>query len=148
MIGMGAVRAQQSAPTTPPATARVAPTAPPAGGGFTAWVLAKQADYNQKLAATIREIRTGDPLVATLLLGALSFAYGVLHAAGPGHGKAIISSYVLANERTVRRGIVLSFMAAFFQALIGDRILVAVLSLVFKAHRGPTRRRRRPGSRP
>jgi ABC-type nickel/cobalt efflux system permease component RcnA len=41
----------------------------------------------------------------------------VLHAAGPGHGKAVISSYVLADGRTVRRGVLLSFMAAGVQAL-------------------------------
>jgi ABC-type nickel/cobalt efflux system permease component RcnA len=59
------------------------------------------------------------------LLG-LSFVYGVLHAAGPGHGKAVISSYVLASEQTVRRGITLSFLAAMFQAL-SALILVAIL---------------------
>ncbi len=47
----------------------------------------------------------------------LSFAYGVFHAAGPGHGKAVLSSYMLANEVALRRGIVLSFAAALVQAL-------------------------------
>lgn len=103
-----------------------------AGGGFYEWVAAKQSDYNRRLAALIREIRTGDPTTATLLLAVLSFVYGVLHAAGPGHGKAIISSYVLANEQTVRRGILLSFMAAAFQA-VSAILLVAVLVLVFRA---------------
>ena len=61
--------------------------------------------------------RRPSPLSATLMLAALSFAYGVLHAAGPGHGKAVISSYVLADGRTVRRGILLAFLAALIQAL-------------------------------
>ncbi|KQT45252.1 hypothetical protein ASG43_13330 [Aureimonas sp. Leaf454] len=52
-----------------------------------------------------------------LLLVGLSFAYGIFHAAGPGHGKAVISSYVLANEVQLRRGIVLSFVSALLQAL-------------------------------
>ena len=38
------------------------------------------------------------------VLGLLSFLYGIFHAAGPGHGKVVISSYVLANEAQVRRG--------------------------------------------
>jgi nickel/cobalt exporter len=50
------------------------------------------------------------------LLG-LSFTYGILHAAGPGHGKAVISSYLIANGETWRRGVVLSFASAFLQAL-------------------------------
>ena len=43
--------------------------------------------------------------------------YGILHAVGPGHGKTIISSYVVANEETVRRGVIISFIAAGLQAL-------------------------------
>lgn len=52
---------------------------------------------------------------AALLVG-LSFLYGIFHAAGPGHGKAVISSYVLANEVQLRRGIALSFVSALLQA--------------------------------
>ena len=113
-------------------TAGTVAPAPPSQGGFYAWVAARQGEYNKRLADTIREIKTGDPWVAALLLAGLSFAYGVLHAAGPGHGKAIISSYVLANERTVRRGIALSFLAALFQAL-SALILVFVLVFAFQA---------------
>ena len=51
------------------------------------------------------------------LLG-LSFLYGIFHAAGPGHGKAVISSYVVANEETWRRGVVLSFASALLQAFV------------------------------
>lgn len=50
-------------------------------------------------------------------LVALSFGYGVFHAAGPGHGKAVLSAYLLANERERRRGVLLSFAAAGVQAL-------------------------------
>jgi ABC-type nickel/cobalt efflux system permease component RcnA len=54
---------------------------------------------------------------AGAMLVALSFAYGVLHALGPGHGKAVIASYAVANEQTVRRGVALSFASAFMQGL-------------------------------
>ena len=57
---------------------------------------------------------------------ALSFLYGVVHAVGPGHGKTIISSYVVANEETVRRGVLISFIAAGLQALTAV-VLVGVL---------------------
>ncbi len=65
-------------------------------------------------------------------LGGLSFVYGVLHAAGPGHGKAVLASYMVANERALRRGIVLSFLAALLQAAVAVA-LVGLLSLVFHA---------------
>jgi nickel/cobalt transporter (NicO) family protein len=52
-----------------------------------------------------------------VMLAALSFIYGVVRAVGPGHGKTIISSYVVANEETARRGVIISFIAAGLQAL-------------------------------
>ena len=96
------------------------------------WVLEKQAQVNRELAAAVRRFKTADPFSATLMLAVLSFAYGVLHAAGPGHGKAVISSYVLADGRTVRRGILLSFLAALIQAL-SALVLVGVLVLVLRS---------------
>jgi nickel/cobalt exporter len=118
----------------PPQTQRSAP-APEASGplhGLYVWLTAWQADINRRLANAVRDIRSGNPVTATFILAALSFAYGVLHAAGPGHGKAVISSYVLANERTVRRGIALSFLAALIQGL-SALIVVCILVLVLKA---------------
>lgn len=96
------------------------------------WLRAKQAEVNRALVGAVRRMKTESLLVSSLLLAALSFAYGVLHAAGPGHGKAIIASYVLANERTVRRGIFLSFLSAFVQALSAI-LLVGILVVAFKA---------------
>ena len=92
----------------------------------------KQALMHRELATAVRRFKTADPFSAALLLVAVSFAYGVLHAAGPGHGKAVISSYVLADGQTVRRGILLSFMAALIQAL-SALVLVAVLILVLRS---------------
>lgn len=81
------------------------------------WILEKQQQFNRSMAAAVRQMKTENPLAAALTLIAIAFGYGVLHAAGPGHGKAVISAYVLANEQTVRRGIALSFLSALFQAL-------------------------------
>jgi nickel/cobalt transporter (NicO) family protein len=96
------------------------------------WLMEQQARANRELAAAVRSFKTSDPFSAALLLAAISFVYGVLHAAGPGHGKAVISSYVVADGQTVRRGILLSFMAAFIQAL-SALVLVGVLILVLRS---------------
>jgi nickel/cobalt exporter len=81
------------------------------------------------MAAAVRKLKSDNPLTAALTLIGIAFAYGVLHAAGPGHGKAIISSYVLANEETVRRGVALSFLAALFQALSAI-LFVGILAII------------------
>ena len=86
-------------------------TAPSEVGGFAGWILAKQAEFYRMLSGLIRAAKA-DGSAAYTLLG-ISFLYGVFHAAGPGHGKAVISSYLVANNETWRRGIVLSFASAF-----------------------------------
>jgi ABC-type nickel/cobalt efflux system permease component RcnA len=101
-------------------------------GDLWSYVLTQQQRINRELAGAVRQLKTGNVLDATLLLAFLSFTYGVLHAAGPGHGKAVISSYVLANEKTVKRGIMLSFLSAFFQALSAIAI-VGVLAIALNA---------------
>lgn len=97
-----------------------------------AWILAEQQRVNRQLAAAVKDMKDGNMLEGTLVLAFLSFMYGVLHAAGPGHGKAVISSYVLANERTVRRGIMLSFLAAGIQAMSAI-VIVGVLAILLNA---------------
>lgn len=100
--------------------------------GLWAWVLVQQQKANRQIVGAVKDLKSEGSLSAALALILVSFIYGVLHAAGPGHGKAVISSYVLANERTVRRGILLSFLAAFFQALSAIAI-ITVLVVIMKA---------------
>lgn len=98
--------------TTPP---------PQEAGGIIGWVLAKQAEFYRAMSSTIRAAKTDGSALWTLM--GISFAYGVFHAAGPGHGKAVISSYLVANEETARRGIVLSFISALLQSLVAVLIV-------------------------
>ena len=98
--------------------------------GVVGWILAQQALFYRALSGLIRAAKT-DGSAYWGLMG-ISFAYGIFHAAGPGHGKAVISSYLLANEETWRRGIVLSFAAALLQALTAI-VLVAVVAVLIGA---------------
>lgn len=90
-------------------------------GGIIGWLLAKQSEFYRQMSATIRAAKNDGSAVWALL--GISFAYGVFHAAGPGHGKAVISSYLVANEETAKRGIVLSFASALMQALMAIAIV-------------------------
>jgi nickel/cobalt transporter (NicO) family protein len=102
----------------------------PPAGGFTGWVLAKQAEFYRQISGMIRAAKA-DGSATWALLG-LSFLYGIFHAAGPGHGKAVISSYLVANEETWKRGVVLSFASAMLQAIVAV-LLVGIAVLVFQA---------------
>jgi len=103
---------------------------PPPADGVIGWLLARQALFYRELSGLIRAAKT-DGSAYWGLIG-VSFAYGIFHAAGPGHGKAVISSYLLANEETWRRGIVLAFASALLQAMTAI-VLVAVAALAIGA---------------
>ncbi|WP_180900070.1 nickel/cobalt transporter [Martelella soudanensis] len=74
-----------------------------------------QQQFYRALTAALKAMRD-DPVKVLGLVG-LSFAYGVFHAAGPGHGKAVISSYMIANETELRRGILISLLASLAQGV-------------------------------
>lgn len=105
------------------------PSAAPVGplAGFLTWVNAHQQAFYRALTGALKTMRDGDgdgagawPLVG------LSFAYGVFHAAGPGHGKAVISSYMIANEVQLRRGVALAALASLAQALTAIVLMTCV----------------------
>ena len=101
---------------------------PPDPGGFAGYILAKQAEFYRMLSGTIRAAKT-DGSAAYTLIG-ISFLYGIFHAAGPGHGKAVISSYVVANDETWKRGLFLSFASAMLQAFTAIAIVGIAAALL------------------
>jgi nickel/cobalt exporter len=96
-------------------------TSPVPVGGIVGWLFAKQAEFYRQFSGLIRASKA-DGSAAWSLMG-LSFLYGIFHAAGPGHGKAVISSYLVANEETWMRGVVLSFLSALMQAFVAIAIV-------------------------
>lgn len=109
------------------------PSYQPTGGPFAellVWINTHQQAFYRSLTNALKAMRE-DPWSLVTLVG-LSFAYGVFHAAGPGHGKAVISSYLLANEIELRRGILVSFVSAFLQAIVA----ITVVGVTYLALRG------------
>ncbi|MDB4837825.1 nickel/cobalt transporter [Marinomonas sp.] len=97
---------------------------------FIQWVISQQATFHRELVSLVRSISKEGS--AALLWGLMSssFFYGIFHAAGPGHGKAVISAYMLASRAPMKQGIALSFLCAGIQAVMAICVIV-VLSQVF-----------------
>jgi nickel/cobalt transporter (NicO) family protein len=93
-------------------------SAPPSASatGIVGWLFAKQAEFYRQFSGLIRSAKADGSAVWELL--GVSFLYGVFHAAGPGHGKAVFSSYLVANHDTWIRGVVLSLASALLQAVV------------------------------
>lgn len=130
-LGLGGPAAAQTSPPPFRLDGGQAPTTAPATDGILGFIQSTQADLFQLLREATVALSRGDSAGFAVLLG-LSFAYGIFHAAGPGHGKVVLSTYLLAEGRTVRRGIALAFVAAMVQGAAA-LVLVSVLSLVFSA---------------
>jgi nickel/cobalt exporter len=112
---------------SPFGTPRAAAPPTPAGG-ILGWIFAKQAEFYRQFSGLIRSAKA-DGSAAWGLFG-LSFLYGIFHAAGPGHGKAVISSYIVANEQTWKRGVVLSFASALLQACVAVALVGIAAALL------------------
>jgi len=96
---------------------------------FSGQMAAWQGHFYRQLTGAVRAWKQ-DGWAAWLLL-ALSFGYGVFHALGPGHGKAVLTAYVLANRETIRNGALLAMLSAFLQAFVAIA-LVAIAAGVLQ----------------
>jgi nickel/cobalt transporter (NicO) family protein len=84
---------------------------------FIAWVIATQRELHQALATAMRAVQD-QGAVAGLSLVTLGFLYGVFHAAGPGHGKVVITTYLATQKETLARGIGLAVTASMLQGVV------------------------------
>ena len=137
-VGLAALLAAGTAWVLAPGLAVPPPRSPfgigfreaaPVTTGLGGIILALQASFSRSLNAAVSGLRGGGdwrPLIG------LAVAYGVFHAAGPGHGKAVIAGYILAGERALRRGCALSLCAALLQACVAGAI-VGIGSLILNA---------------
>ena len=73
-------------------------------GDLGAYILMAQSAFYQSLRQALLALKEGTTIWSLLAIG---FAYGIFHAAGPGHGKAVIAAYLVANERALLKALAL-----------------------------------------
>ena len=90
-----------------------------------------QNGWQRDLAASLRTLRQhgNDPALWFTLCG-LGFLYGVLHAAGPGHGKAIIATFTLSQPAARRQTLAIAIGGALLQGLSAILWVALVMGLL------------------
>lgn len=92
-----------------------------------------QRQLNQTLSREMRQIReTGSP-AAMLTVSLVAFVYGVLHAAGPGHGKLVVSAFFLGREARVVRGIIMGGLVSVLQTFSAIAIVLVLVFVLGRA---------------
>jgi len=94
------------------------------------YIASTQLEFHKLLNEQVMQVAQ-EPEVYGFSLMAISFVYGVFHALGPGHGKAVIVSYLASNPQSRLSSCLLAFAAAMFQALTAI-LLVTSLSLILQ----------------
>jgi len=93
----------------------------------TGWILAQQRSLHRQLARGMETLQSAPTATNTLALILVGFLYGVFHAAGPGHGKAVITTYLLTHRQHIKRGLVLSWASSLLQGFTAIALVVGVV---------------------
>ncbi|THB77645.1 MAG: hypothetical protein D3926_15055 [Desulfobacteraceae bacterium] len=104
--------------TTRPEKHHVAP-APPVKAKFFVRIITWQQQLRLKMSALIRETKEKRSLAPVLMLLVFAFTYGMVHSAGPGHGKAVAMTYIVAFKPGLIRGLLFGNLLALTHGLSG-----------------------------
>lgn len=88
-----------------------------------------QMQFHRKLGGLLRASASLEPGVIASLI-ATSFAYGVFHAAGPGHGKLVVATYLATQPSRLKQAVRLSAGAAMLQGMVAI-LLIGVAGWLF-----------------
>lgn len=76
-----------------------------------------QYELNKFISTTIRSINDDNSLSLSLMVLGIAFLYGLIHAAGPGHGKALVAFYFTSNKSSYTKAFKMGYMISIIHAI-------------------------------
>lgn len=83
-----------------------------------------QRAFQSVLAGGVRALKAHEP-GAALALVAIGFLYGLLHAAGPGHGKVVLGAWAFSTRARLAKVAVITLMASLAQSIVAIVLVLA-----------------------
>jgi len=90
------------------------------------WFAPLQRELKERLSQYVKALKDSTSLGALFWFIFFSFAYGVIHAVGPGHGKAVASFYFLSRKGTLAQGLAMGFIMGFLHAISASAVVLVV----------------------
>lgn len=94
-----------------------------------AWVYEEVRQFHKILTDSVSSLADETSFATSFTLIFSSFVYGVLHAAGPGHGKVILSTYLLSQPEKIKKSIGLAALSSLTQGIVAIALVYGLFLL-------------------
>lgn len=100
-------------------------------------IIALQYTLNSYISTTIRSLNDENSLSTSLLILGIAFTYGLVHALGPGHGKALVALYFTSNKSDYKKAFKMGYTISVIHAisaLVFTFGIFFILKTMFRQH--------------
>lgn len=89
-----------------------------------------QFKINSYISSTIKNINDENMLTSSIVVLAIAFLYGLIHAAGPGHGKALVAFYFSTNKNSYQEAFKLGYLISIIHAISALAITFGIYFII------------------
>lgn len=84
----------------------------------------------EKLKSLFKEVEETQNIFTYLLILLFAYIYGVIHAIGPGHGKTLVASYFLSNDRSYSKALFISLAIGIVHTFSAFLLTVVIYFII------------------
>ena len=89
-----------------------------------------QYELNKLVSGNLKNLDSPEALTAALSVIGIAFVYGVIHAVGPGHGKALVGLYFLREGGSYKQALKMGYLIATVHALSALTLTLVIYYLI------------------